>query len=87
MANKYSEAGKGSTNKLKQKNLYDENYEKIWGNKKNKLYEERYYDSDETTSWDQDKVDMIGLNNNTGDHYIKWLFTLGLKEVLQESFY
>ena len=71
MANKYSEAGKGSTNKLKQKNLYDENYEKIWGNKKNKLYEERYYDSDETTSWDQDKVDMIGFNDNTGDHYIK----------------
>ena len=25
----------------------------------------------ETTSWDQDKADMIGLNNNTGDHYIK----------------
>ena len=68
---KYSEAGKGSTNKLKQKSLYDENYEKIWGNKKNKLYEERYYDSDETTSWDQDKADMIGLNSNTGDHYIK----------------
>ena len=68
---KYSEAGKGSTNKLKQKSLYDENYEKIWGNKKNKLYEERYYDSDETTSWDQDKVDMIGLNSKTGDHYIK----------------
>jgi hypothetical protein len=68
---KYSEASKGSTNKLKQKSLYDENYEKIWGNKKNKLYEERYYDSDETTSWDQDKVDMIGLNSNTGDHYIK----------------
>lgn len=71
MASKYSEAGKGSTNKLKQKSLYDENYEKIWGNKKNKLYEERYYDSDETTSWDQDKADMIGLNSNTGDHYIK----------------
>jgi hypothetical protein len=71
MASKYSEAGKGSNNKLKQKSLYDENYEKIWGNKKNKLYEERYYDSDETTSWDQDKVDMIGLNSNTGDHYIK----------------
>ena len=68
---KYSEAGKGSTNKLKQKSLYDENYEKIWGNKKNKLYEERYYDSDETTSWDQDKADKIGLNTNTGDHYIK----------------
>ena len=71
MANKYSEAGKGSINKLKQKSLYDENYEKIWGSKKNKLYEERYYDSDETTSWNEDKADMIGLNSNTGDHYIK----------------
>ena len=70
MANKYSEAGKGSTNKLKQKNLYDENYEKIWGNKKNKLYEERYYDSDETTSWDQDKADFIGRNQG-GEFYIK----------------
>ena len=49
MASKYSEAGKGSTNKLKQKSKYDENYEKILGNKKNKFYEERYYDSDETT--------------------------------------
>jgi len=68
---KHSEAGKGSTPKLKQKSLYDENYEKIWGNKKNKLYEERYYDSDETTSWNEDKADMIGLNSNTGDHYIK----------------
>jgi hypothetical protein len=38
---------------------------------KYRFSEERYYDSDETTSWDQDKVDMIGLNNNTGDHYIK----------------
>ena len=65
MANKYSEAGKGSTNKLKQKNLYDSNYDQIFGKK------EKYYDSDETTDWDQDKVDMIGLNNNTGDHYIK----------------
>jgi hypothetical protein len=67
---KYSEAGKGSTNKLKQKSLYDENYEKIWGNKKNKLYEERYYDSDETTSWDEDKINIIGINSE-GDHYIK----------------
>ena len=65
MANKYSEAGKGSINKLKQKNLYDSNYDQIFGKK------EKYYDSDETTDWDQDKVDMIGLNNNTGDHYIK----------------
>jgi len=65
MASKYSEAGKGSINKLKQKNLYDSNYDQIFGKK------EKYYDSDETTDWDQDKVDMIGLNNNTGDHYIK----------------
>jgi hypothetical protein len=70
MASKYSEAGKGSTNKLKQKSLYDENYEKIWGNKKNKLYEERYYDSDETVCWDEDKVNIIGINSE-GDHYIK----------------
>lgn len=68
---KYSEAGKGSTNKLKQKSLYDENYEKIWGKKENKLYEDRYYDSDETTSWDEDRIDIIGVNGNTGDHYIK----------------
>ena len=34
MANKYNEAGKGSTNKLKQKKLYDENYERIWGDRK-----------------------------------------------------
>jgi hypothetical protein len=71
MANKYSEAGKGSTNKLKQKSLYDENYERIWGKKENKLYEDRYYDSDETTAWDEDRIDIIGLNGNTGDHYIK----------------
>jgi hypothetical protein len=67
---KYSEAGKGSINKLKQKSLYDENYERIWGKKENKLYEERYYDSDETTSWDEDKVNIIGINSE-GDHYIK----------------
>jgi len=27
--------------------------------------------SDETTSWDEDRIDIIGLNGNTGDHYIK----------------
>ena len=36
---KYSEAGKGSTTKLKQKKAYDENYERIWGKKENKLYD------------------------------------------------
>jgi len=72
MASKYNEAGKGSTNKLKQKKLYDENYERIWGNKKNKLYEDKYYDSDdESNSWNEDRIDIIGLNDNTGDHYIK----------------
>ena len=42
------------------------------GSKKSKSWSPIvYYDSDETTSWDQDKIDMIGLNDNTGDHYIK----------------
>ena len=72
MASKYNEAGKGSTNKLKQKKLYDENYERIWGNKKNKLYVDRYYDSDdESNSWNEDRIDIIGQNGSTGEHYIK----------------
>jgi hypothetical protein len=62
---KYSEAGKGSNPKLKQKKLYDEGHDRIFGSK------EEYFDSDETTSWNQDKIDIIGLNDNTGDHYIK----------------
>jgi hypothetical protein len=62
---KYSEAGKGSTNKLKQKKLYDSNYDAIFNKK------EEYFDSDETNSWDEDRIDIIGLNGNTGDHYIK----------------
>ena len=33
MMSKYSEAGKGSTNKLKQKKKYDENYDLIFGRK------------------------------------------------------
>jgi hypothetical protein len=68
---KYSEAGKGSTNKLKQKSLYDENYEKIWGNKKNKLYEERYYDSDESNDWDYEKIEIILQNENSETHYFE----------------
>ena len=64
---KYSEAGKGSTNKLKQKKLYDDNYDQVFGKK------EVYFDSDETTDWDEDRLDIIGTNGNTGDHYIKWL--------------
>jgi hypothetical protein len=71
MASKYSEAGKGSTTKLKQKKAYDENYERIWGKKENKLYEDRYYDSDESNDWDYDRIDIIGQNGATGDHYIK----------------
>jgi len=61
---KYSEAGKGSINKLKQKKLYDEGHDRIFGNK------EEYFDSDETTSWDEDKANIIGINSE-GDHYIK----------------
>jgi len=69
---KYSEAGKGSTTKLKQKKVYDENYERIWGKKENKLYEDRYYDSDDlSNTWNEDRMDIIGVNGNTGDHYIK----------------
>ena len=60
MMNKYSEAGKGSTNKLKQKKKYDENYDLIFGRK------EKYYDSDETADWDENRLDIIGQNGNIG---------------------
>ena len=53
---KYNEAGKGSTNKLKQKKLYDENYERIWGSKSNKLYEDKYYDSDDSSNKSSSKL-------------------------------
>lgn len=63
---KYSEAGKGSTNKLKQKKQYDENYDLVFGRK------EKYFDSDDSSdTWDEDRMDLIGTNGNTGDHYIK----------------
>ena len=61
---KYSEAGKGSTNKLKQKSLYDSNYDQIFSKK------EKYYDSDETTDWDKEKAEIIGRNQG-GEFYIK----------------
>jgi len=68
---KYNEAGKGSAPKLKQKSLYDENYERIWGNKTNKLYEDRYYDSDESTDWDYERIEIISQNGNLGTHYFE----------------
>lgn len=68
---KYSEAGKGSTNKLKQKKLYDENYERIWGSKSNKLYEDKYYDSDESNDWDYERIEIISQNGNSGTHYFE----------------
>ena len=68
---KHSEAGKGSSPKLKQKSLYDENYERIWGNKTNKLYEDRYYDSDESTDWDYERIEIISQNGNLGTHYFE----------------
>jgi hypothetical protein len=64
---KYSEAGKGSLTRKTNKEKFDENFDKIFCKKKKEIY----YDSDETTNWDEDKIDMIGLNSNTGDHYIK----------------
>jgi hypothetical protein len=63
---KYSEAGKGSMARKTDKEKFDENFDKIFKKKK-----EVYYDSDETTSWDEDKVNIVGLNDNTGEHYIK----------------
>jgi hypothetical protein len=66
---KYSEAGKGSTARKTDKEKFEENFEKIFGKKK--IAKEIYYDSDETNNWDEDKIDIIGLNGNTGDHYIK----------------
>ena len=58
---KYSEAGKGSTARKTDKEKFDENFDKIF-KKKPKNTSEIYYDSDETTSWDEDRIDMIGLN-------------------------
>jgi hypothetical protein len=62
---KYNEAGKGSVRRKEDKKKIDENWDKVFGKK------EIYYDSDETTDWDEDKIDIIGLNGSTGDHYIK----------------
>lgn len=65
---KYSEAGKGSTTKLKQKKKYDDNYDLIFGRKDKEIY----YDADDASdSWNEDRMDIIGLNGNTGEHYIK----------------
>ena len=63
---KYSEAGKGSSPKLKQKKKFDDNWDKIDFSKK-----EVYFDSDETNDWDENRLDIIGTNGNTGEHYIK----------------
>ena len=64
---KYSEAGKGSNPKLKNKKAFDEGHDRIdWGKK------ELYHDSDDASdSWDEDRMDIIGINGNTGEHYIK----------------
>lgn len=61
----YNEAGKGSKQRKTNKKQYDDNYDLIFGRK------EKYYDSDETTDWDEDRLDIIGTNGNTGEHYIK----------------
>jgi hypothetical protein len=62
----YSEAGKGSKQRKTNRKQYDENYDLIFGRK------EKYYDSDdESNSWDEDKINIVGTNGSTGDHYIK----------------
>jgi hypothetical protein len=62
---KYSEAGKGSIARKTDKEKFDENFDKIFSKKKKEIY----YDSDETNSWDEDRIDIIGLNGNIKDHY------------------
>jgi hypothetical protein len=58
MASKYSEAGKGSNPKLRQKKQYDDNYDMVFRRK------EKYYDSDESNDWDQELADIINRNQN-----------------------
>ena len=64
---KYSEAGKGSVARKTDKKKFDENFDKIF--KRKTQNKEMYFDSDETTSWDEDRIDIIGLNGNIKDHY------------------
>ena len=69
---KYSEAGKGSVARKTNKEKFNDNFDKIFGKKKgslNRQVKEIYFDSDETTSWDEDRIDIIGLNGNIKDHY------------------
>lgn len=41
-------------------------------NNKDILNQDLAYDSDDASdSWDEDRMDIIGINGNTGDHYIK----------------
>lgn len=65
MASKNSEAGKGSTIKLKQKKKWDDNYDSIFGKK------EEYFDSDETNDWDYERIEIISQNGNSGTHYFE----------------
>ena len=67
---KYNEAGKGSSPKLKQKSLYDSNYDMIFG-RKNKVEDEINYDSDESTDWDYERIEIISQNGNSGTHYFE----------------
>jgi len=56
----------------KKKFIYDEETLKELkkGSKKSKSWNPTiYYDSDETNSWDEDRIDIIGLNGNIKDHY------------------
>jgi len=63
---KYSEAGKGSNPKLKNKKAYDEGHDRIDWSKK-----EEYFDSDESTDWDYERIEIISQNGNNGTHYFE----------------
>jgi hypothetical protein len=66
----YSDAGKGSKQRKTNRKQYDENYDLIFG-RKDKFDGGINYDSDdESNSWNEDKVNIIGINSK-GDHYIK----------------
>jgi hypothetical protein len=71
MASKYSEAGKGSTTKLKQKKQFDNGWDKIWGSKENHKEDNIFFDSDESTDWDYERIEIISQNGNSGTHYFE----------------
>lgn len=69
MATKYNEAGKGSVRRKEDKKKIDEGWDRIWGSKNNHKEDNMFVNDD--SNWDEDRMDVIGQNGNTGDYYIK----------------